>query len=124
MHTVEKIGAFEMWCPRRALRISCVEHVSNDEVLEEVRQSRLLLGEIKSHKLRYFGRVARHPPQKDITLGYVLGKRRQRRQWLDDATGWTGLKLPEVVKLSAERGNIGSLFIGSSRLRTEYCNVM
>jgi len=69
MHTVEKIGAFEMWCPRRALRISCVEHVSNDEVLEEVRQSRLLLGEIKSQKLRYFGRVARHPPSERYNAG-------------------------------------------------------
>jgi len=33
------------------------------------------------------------------------GKRRsggQRRQWLDDVTDWTGMKLPESVTLAKE----------------------
>jgi len=80
-----------MWCLRSALRISYVEHVSNDElVLERVSQERLLAGKIKSQKLRYFGHIARHTClQRDLTLGCMPGKRRsggQRRQWLDDVS--------------------------------------
>ena len=53
------------------MRISYVEHVSNDVVLEEVSQSRLLLGKIKSQKLRYFGHVAPHAsiPTKPNNIG-------------------------------------------------------
>jgi len=47
----ENIEAFEMWRYRRAMRISYVEHVSNDEVLERVSQERLLAEKIKSQKL-------------------------------------------------------------------------
>ena len=80
----------------------------NDEVLEQVSQSRLLPGKIKSQKLLCFSHLARHASlQKDLTLGYMPRKRRQgwqRRQWLGDVTVWTGLKLPEVVTLATERG--------------------
>ena len=55
----ENIEAFEMWCYRRALRISYVEHVSNDEALSRMSQSRKLLSRVKSRKLKYFGHVAR-----------------------------------------------------------------
>jgi len=52
-HMSENIEAFEMWCYRRAMRISYVEHVSYDEVLERVSQERLLVlaEKIKSQKL-------------------------------------------------------------------------
>jgi len=96
-----------MWCYRRALRIRYVDHVSNDEVLKQVSQSRLLLEKTKSQKLRYFGHVARHPSlQNSITLGFMPGTRRQggqRRQWTDDITDWAGLNLPEVMTLANER---------------------
>jgi len=105
-HTSESTEAFEIWCYRRALRIAFVDRVSNDEVLKQVSQSRLLPGKIKSQKLRYFGHVARHPSlQNSITLGSMPGTRRQggqRRQWVDDITDWAGLKLPEVVPLANE----------------------
>lgn len=67
----ENIEAFEMWCYRRALRISYVEHVSNDEVLSRMSQSRKLLNRVKSRKLKYFGHVVRHPSmEKDIMIGH------------------------------------------------------
>jgi len=50
-HMSENIEAFEMWCYRRTMRISYVEHVSYDEVLERVSQERLLAEKIKSQKL-------------------------------------------------------------------------
>jgi len=48
------IGAFEMQCYRRCMRISYTEHVMNDEVLQRVRQNRALTGQVKSRKLKYF----------------------------------------------------------------------
>ena len=106
-HTTDNIQAFEMWCYRRALRIPYVDHVSNEEVLEWVNQPRLLLGKIRSQKLRYFGHSARHSsPQNNIALGYMPGTRRQggqRTQWVNDITDWAGLSLPEVVTLARER---------------------
>jgi len=51
----ENIEAFETWCYRRALRISYVEHVSNDEVLSRMCQSRKPRSRVKSRKLKYFG---------------------------------------------------------------------
>ena len=35
------IGAFEMQCYRRSMRISYTEHVTNDEVLQRVGQGRV-----------------------------------------------------------------------------------
>jgi len=103
----ENIHAFEMWCYRRALRISYVEHVSNDEVLSRMSQSRKLLSRVRSRKLKYFGHVARHPSmEKDIMLGPMPGTRRQggqRRQWLDDITDWAEIELPRMVQLAGDR---------------------
>ena len=47
----ESIDAFEMQCYRRSMRISYTEHVTNEEVLARVNQSRRLLGQVKSRKL-------------------------------------------------------------------------
>ena len=96
-----------MRCYRRALGIPYVDHVAKENVLERVNQQRLLRGKIQSHKLRYFGHIARHPsPQNDIALGYMPGTRRQggqRRQWVNDITDWAELSLPEVVTLAKDR---------------------
>jgi len=103
----ENIEAFEMWCYRRALRISYVEHVSNDEVLSRMSQSRKLLSRVKSRKLKYFGHIARHPSMDEgVVLGPMPGTRRQggqRRQWLHDITDWAALELPRVVNLAGDR---------------------
>jgi len=84
-----------------------VEHVSNDEVLSRMNQSRKLLNRVKSRKLKYFGHVVRHPSmEKDIMLGPMPGTRRQggqRRQWLDDVTDWAKTELPRVVHLAEDR---------------------
>jgi len=103
----DNIEAFEMWCYRRALRISYVEHVSNDEVLGRVQQTRKLGSRIRLQKLRHFGHVSRHPSlQADIMLGNVPGVRRQggqRMEWLTNITDWTGQSLPSVVNLARNR---------------------
>ena len=84
----ENVEAFEMQCYRRAMRISYVKHVTNEEVLRTVGQDRGLLGQVKSRKLKYFGHTTRHESlEKDIMLGIMPGKLRQngqKKQWIDD----------------------------------------
>jgi len=58
-----------MQCYRCAMRISYVEHVTNEEVLRRVGQDRGLLGQVKSRKLKYFGYTTRHESlEKDVML--------------------------------------------------------
>ena len=101
------IGAFEMHCYRRSMRSSGTEHVTNGEVLQRVGQDRALMGQVKSRKLKYFGRVSRHNSlEKDIVLGTMPGTRRQegqKRQWIDNVTQWTGKSLVDIVRLAENR---------------------
>jgi len=53
------IEAFEMQCYWRSMKISYIEHVTNEEVLERVEQNRKLLAMVKTRKLKYFGHFIR-----------------------------------------------------------------
>jgi len=101
------IGAFEMQCYWRCMRISYTEHVTNDEVLQRVGQGRALMDHVKSRKLKYFGHVWRHHNlEKDIMLGIMPGTRRQggqKRQWIDNVAQWTGKGLVDIVRLAENR---------------------
>jgi len=79
-----------MQCYRKSMKISYVEHVTNETVLERVDQNRKLLAMVKTRKLKYFGHISRHASlESDIMLGTMPGFRRQggqRKQWIDDLT--------------------------------------
>jgi len=111
------IGAFEMQCYRRSMRISYTEHVTNDEVLQRVGQGRVLMGQVKSRKLEYFGHVSRHNSlEKDIMLRFMPGTKRQggqKRQWIDNVTQWTGKGLVDIVRL-AENRNMYRRFVSGA----------
>jgi len=66
-----------------------------------------LLGQVKSRKLKYFGRVTRRNSlEKDIMLGTMPGTRRQggqRRQWIDNITQWAEMGLVDLVRLADDR---------------------
>ena len=101
------IGAFEMQCYRRGLRIPYTEHVSNAEVLDRMGQQRKLLRRIRERKMKYFGHVTRHDSlEKDVMLGPMPGLRwqgGQRRQWLDDLCDWTDMSLMQLVRATEDR---------------------
>jgi len=42
------------------MKISYVEHVTNETVRERVDQNRKLLAMVKTRKLKYFGHISRH----------------------------------------------------------------
>ena len=93
----------EMRCYRKILRISCKDHITNEEVRAKIQQAigphEDLLTIVKRRKLQWYGHVSRSSGlAKTILQGTMKGGRRQGRQRkrLGDSTReWTGL---EIVK--------------------------
>ena len=105
--TMKKTKAFEMWCYRRMMRISYIEHKTNNEVLEMVTSKRALLCIIKKRKTEYFGHLIRMNGLQRILLeGKVNGKRgkgRPRITWMENIKMGTELKYSECVRLAEDR---------------------
>jgi len=118
----ENVEAFEIQCYRRAMCISYVEHVMNEEVLRRVGQDRGLLRQVKSRKLKYFGHTTRHESlQKDIMLGIMAGKLRQggqKKQWIDDIVQWGEKSLVEMVRQAENKKGYRCLVHEAAYART------
>jgi hypothetical protein len=53
------LESFEMWCWRRMEKISCTDHVRNEEVLLRVSEQRNILHEIRKRKANWIGHILR-----------------------------------------------------------------
>ena len=90
----------EMKCYRKILRISCEDHVTNEEVRAKIQQvigpREDLLTFVKRRKVQWYGQVSSSSGlAKTILQGTVKRGRRQSRQrkrWEDNIREWTGLK--------------------------------
>ena len=83
----KRIGAFELWCWRRLLRVPWTARRSNQSILKEISPEYTLEGLILKLKLQYFGHLRRRTDsfEKTLMLGKIEGKRRreqQRIRWL------------------------------------------
>jgi len=86
------LESFEMWCWRRMEKISCTDHVRNEEVLLRVKEQRYILHEISKGKANWVGHIFRRNCllqrviEGKIKGGIeVIGRRgRRRRKLLDD----------------------------------------
>ena len=111
-----------MQCYRHAMRISYMEHVTNEEVLRRLGQDRGLLGQVKSRKLKYFGHTTHHESlEKDVMLGVMPGKRRQgrqKKQWIDDIVQWSDRSLVEMVRQAENRKGYRCLVHEAAYART------
>ena len=78
-----RIGAFELWCWRRLLRVPCTASRSNQSILQETNPDYSLEGLML--KLQYFGHVMQRTDslEKTLMLGKIEGRRRrgQQRMW-------------------------------------------
>ena len=99
----QRIGAFELWCWRRLLRVLWTARRSNQSILKEISPEYSLEG--LKLKLQYFGHLLRRTDslEKTLMLGKIEGKRRgwQRMTWLDSITDSMDMnlsKLRETVK--------------------------
>ena len=72
------IGAFELWCWRRLLRVPWTTRRSTQSILKEISPGISLEGMMLKLKLQYFGHLMRRvdPLEKTLMLGGIGGRRR------------------------------------------------
>ena len=72
------IGAFELWCWRRPLRVPWIARRSSPSILKEISPEYSLEGHMLKLKLQYFGHLMRRTNSLGKTL--LLGKIDSRRR--------------------------------------------
>ena len=75
----QRIGAFELWCWRRLLRVPWTARRSNQSVLKEISPGCSLEGLMLKLKLQYFGHLMQRVAslEKALMLGGIEGRRRR-----------------------------------------------
>ena len=75
----QRIGAFELWCWRRLLRVPWTARGSNQSIVKEISPEYSLEGLMLKLKLQYFGHLMRRANslEKTMWLGKVEGRRRR-----------------------------------------------
>ena len=110
----KKDPGFRNQVPGEVLRISYLEHTTNDWVRRRVNflvgPQEPLLATVKRRKLAWFGRVTRHDSLSKIILQDTLeGWRRcdrQRKNWMVNIKEWTSLPIPELLTTASCRKDL------------------
>ena len=84
-----RIGAFELWCWRRLLRVSWTARRSNQSILKKISPEHSLEGLMLKLKLQNFGPLMQRTDsfEKSLMLGKGEGRRRRWRQRMRSLVG-------------------------------------
>ena len=119
-HRKENPGVRDRVSEETALRISYLEHKTNESVWNRlnalVGPQEPLLATAKRRELAWFGHVTRHDnPSKTIPQGTLGGwgrRGRQRESWSDSVIEWTPLNTPALLVSGTYRPQWGQTLIG------------
>ena len=110
----KRIQAMEMRCYCKILRISCKDHVTNEEVRAKLQQAigqhEDLLTIVKRCKLQWYGHVSRSSGlAKTILQGTVKGRKKTRRTKEEVGRQHQGMDRPGVRQVPEGSGEQGKM---------------
>ena len=103
----KRLEGFETWALRRMLKISYLEHRTNEDVFKLAKSGRKLKIDILTRKIKYFGHLVRgNGLQRSILENYIPGSRgrgRPRHTWFTNIRQFMGRTYSEMAHLAGER---------------------